>query len=466
MQHIERWSEVFSSPITTTVPSHILGVLVSRLPVVAVVGRPNIGKSTLVNRVIGRREAVVEETPGVTRDRREFEGDWSGSDFILIDTGGWQVDDGERLTADISLQAEAAVAAADVVLFVVDATTSITEDDLGIARLVRGAERVVVAANKVDNAAQQDLLADIWSLGLGEPIPVSALHGRGVGDLLDRVTQLLPEISEEPEGDTLAKLAIVGRPNVGKSTLLNKLVGSERVLVSPVPGTTRDPIDVVVELDSQPYVVIDTAGIRRSPKVKESAEFFSVQRARKVLADADVALLLIDATEGVTQQDQRIAEEAAEAGTALIVLLNKWDIADPEQRETTTRSIEKKLGFCDWAPVLRVSAKTGARMHRLPKTVNHVLEQSRERVPTGQLNRLIRTWTDAHPPPVRKGRRPKVMYAVQAGVAPPTIVVFVAGGDLGPDYLRFLENRLRGEFDFTGNPVHVVARKRPSRTGA
>lgn len=438
----------------------------SRLPVVAVVGRPNIGKSTLVNRVIGRREAVVEEMPGVTRDRRNFEGDWSGQDFILIDTGGWQVEDGVRLTTDISLQAEAAVAAADVVLFVVDATTSITEDDLGIARLVRGAERVVVAANKVDNANQQELMAEIWGLGLGEPIPVSALHGRGVGDLLDRVVELLPRIEEDDADETLAKLAIVGRPNVGKSTLLNKLVGEERVLVSPVPGTTRDPIDVVVELDGQPYVVIDTAGIRRAPKLKESAEFFSVQRAKKVLADADVALLVIDGTEGVTQQDQRIAEEAAEAGTALIILLNKWDIADPEQREITTRSIEKRLGFCDWAPILRISAHTGARMHRLPKTVNQVLTQSRERIGTGQLNRMVRTWTDAHPPPVRKGRRPKVMYAVQAGIAPPTIVVFVAGGDLGPDYLRFLENRLRSEFDFTGNPVHVVARKRASRTGA
>lgn len=438
----------------------------SRLPVVAVVGRPNIGKSTLVNRVIGRREAVVEEMPGVTRDRREFEGDWSGKDFILVDTGGWQVEDGERLTTDISLQAEAAVAAADVVLFVVDATTSITEDDLGIARLVRGAERIVVAANKVDNADQQDLLSEIWGLGLGEPVPVSALHGRGVGDLLDRVVEQLPRIEEEELDETLAKLAIVGRPNVGKSTLLNKLVGEERVLVSPVPGTTRDPIDVVVELDGQPYVVIDTAGIRRAPKLKESAEFFSVQRAKKVLADADVALLVIDGTEGVTQQDQRIAEEAAEAGTALIILLNKWDVADPEEREITTRSIEKRLGFCDWAPILRISAKTGARMHRLPRTVNQVLTQSRERVSTGHLNRMVRTWTDAHPPPVRKGRRPKIMYAVQAGVAPPTIVVFVAGGDLGPDYLRFLENRLRSEFDFTGNPVHVVARKRATRSGA
>ncbi len=432
----------------------------SRLPVVAVVGRPNIGKSTLVNRIVGRREAVVEETPGVTRDRREFRGEWTGRSFLLIDTGGWQVTADEQLTADISSQAEAAVAAADVVLFVVDATTRPTEDDIGIARIVRHAEHVVVAANKVDSPNQSDSLSEWWKLGLGEPHPISALHGLGMGDLLDAVVARLPATEAEHEEITHPRLAIIGRPNVGKSTLLNKLLGEDRVLVSPVPGTTRDPIDVEVELDGSPYVLVDTAGIRRAPKVKERAEAFAVIRARKVLADADVALLLIDSNEGVTQQDQRIAEEVAAAGVSLIVLLNKWDEADADARAVTEDSVGDRLSFVSWAPVLRISAKTGARMHRIPKTLIRVLETRMVRVPTGELNRMVRGWTAAHLPPVRKGRRPKIQYAVQAGVAPPTVVLFVSGGELADDYVRFIENRLRGEIDFEGTPVHVVARRR------
>ncbi|MDH3308489.1 MAG: ribosome biogenesis GTPase Der [Acidimicrobiia bacterium] len=430
------------------------------LPVVAVVGRPNIGKSTLVNRIIGRREAVVEEKPGVTRDRREFRSDWAGRDFLLIDTGGWQVDEHEHLAADISAQAEAAVGVADVVVFVIDATTALTDDDTGIARLVRPAARVVVAANKVDSPAQEDSLAEVWKLGLGQPFPVSALHGRGVGDLLDAIVEALPDVGSRVEESAIARLAIVGRPNVGKSTLLNRMVGEERVLVSPVPGTTRDPIDVTVEIDGTPYVIVDTAGMRRTPKLKEASEFYSVQRAKRVLADADVALLVIDATEGVTQQDQRIAEEAAEAGTALVIVANKWDIADEDARILTERTVGSRLGFVGWAPLLRMSAKTGARTHRIGKTVAAVLEASRMRIPTGQLNRLVREWTQAHPPPVRKGRRPKVLYAVQAGIRPPTIILFVSGGELGNDYVRFIENRLRTEMDFTGTPVHVRARRR------
>lgn len=434
----------------------------SRLPVVAVVGRPNIGKSTLVNRIVGRREAVVEEMPGVTRDRREFRGEWAGRSFLLIDTGGWQVTPDEQLTADISSQAEAAVAAADVVLFVIDATTSPTDDDVGIARIVRDAEHVVLAANKIDSESQNDSLAEWWKLGLGEPLPISALHGRGVGDLLDAVVDALPaaDDDEQIEPDQVPRLAIIGRPNVGKSTLLNKILGEERVLVSPVPGTTRDPIDVEVELDGQRYVLVDTAGIRRAPKVKERAEAFAVMRARKVLADADIALLLIDANEGATQQEQRLAEEVQEAGTGLVVLLNKWDEADAEARAITEDSVADRLSFVSWAPVLRISAKTGARMHRIPKTLLQVLETRQTRIATGALNRMVRGWTAAHPPPVRKGRRPKIQYAVQAGVAPPTIVLFVSGGELGDDYVRFIENRLRDEIAFEGTPVHVVARRR------
>jgi len=435
----------------------------SRLPIVAVVGRPNVGKSTLINRIIGRRSAVVEERPGVTRDRREFAADWNGRQFLLIDTGGWQVA-GDELATDISGQAEAALASADVVLFVVDASTALGDDDLGVVSLLRATpDRVIVVANKVDDAAREFDVPELWSLGLGEPIGVSALHGRGTGDLLDRIVDHLPDLDELPEVSPLPKLAIVGRPNVGKSTLLNQLLRDERVLVSPIPGTTRDPIDAVVELGGIEYSIVDTAGIRRTPKVKETTDYYSVVRAREVLAAADVALLVIDAVEGVTQQDQRIAEEAADGGAGLIVLLNKWDVADLEQREATEDAVARRLQFIAWAPVLRISAKTGARLHRLAKTLELVLENRGRRLSTGQLNRQIREWHAAHPPPVRKGRRPHIVYAVQAGAEPPTIVVFVGGGLIGDDYLRFLEHRIRGVADFTGTPVKVVARRRSQK---
>ncbi len=437
----------------------------ARLPIVAVVGRPNIGKSTLVNRVLGRREAVVEEMPGVTRDRREFQADWAGRHFLLVDTGGWQVE-GDDLSVDVAAQAEAAIRAADAVLFVVDATTSLSADDDGVARLVRrGSIPVVLAANKADGPSQEADLADFWALGLGEPHPVSALHGRGVGELLDALVDLLPadEVGAGDVAEGHPRLAIVGRPNVGKSTLLNQLLGEERVLVSPTPGTTRDPIDVVVDLDGHRYVLVDTAGIRRAPKVGETSEYFSIQRARKVVDRADVALLLIDATEGVTQQDQRIADLVVEAGAGLIVLLNKWDALDEEVREWTERSVPERLGFVGWAPVLRMSALTGARLRRLGPAVEAVLAARTVRLGTGELNRLVRSWQASHPPPVRKGRRPKLMYVVQPGTEPPTFVLFTAGGDIGEDYLRYLENRLRESADFTGTPIKLVVRKRPPR---
>ncbi|UCG39942.1 MAG: ribosome biogenesis GTPase Der [Acidimicrobiia bacterium] len=436
----------------------------SRLPIVAVVGRPNIGKSTLVNRILGRREAVVEEVPGVTRDRREFEAEWLGRRFLLIDTGGWQVE-GDDLTTDISAQAEAAIGAADVILFVVDATTALAPDDDGVARLVRrGRAPVLLVANKADGPSHESLLDDFWSLGLGQPHPVSALHGRGVGDVLDLLLDLLPEVEDvEEEHEGPPRISIIGRPNVGKSTLLNQLLGEERVLVSPVPGTTRDPIDVLVEIDGEPYELVDTAGIRRAPKVAEAAEFYAVKRAQDVLERTDVALLVIDGTEGVTHQDQRIAELAVESGAGLVILLNKWDAVDEESREWTELSVPDRLGFVGWAPVLRMSAKTGARLKRLGPTIEGVLSNRTVRMGTGELNRLVRTWQGAHPPPVRKGRRTKVMYAVQPGIEPPTFVLFVAGGDLGEDYLRYIENRLREVEDFTGSPIRIVVRQRERR---
>ena len=436
----------------------------SSLPVVAVLGRPNVGKSTLVNRIVRRKAAVVDEVAGVTRDRREFEAEWNGRRFLLVDTGGWELNPGEELTAGIRAQAEAAVGGADVVIFVADATTDVTDDDQGVARLLlRTKVPFVFVANKVDSP-KRDLDVDhLWALGLGEATPLSALHGRGTGDFLDRLVDLLPPEEDVDEQEYVASLAIMGRPNVGKSTLLNKLAGEDRVLVSDIPGTTRDPINLIVDLDGEPFEVIDTAGIKRRTKIKDDVEFYSTLRARESLRATDVVLLLIDGQRGATHQEQRLAEEIANSGTGLIVLLNKWDAITDDERLHTEDSVADRLAFVDWAPVLRMSAKTGARIHRLPKAVRAVLETRRQRMPTTELNRLVRRWQEAHPPPVRKGKRARIIYATQAETEPPTFVLFVRGGDLGPDYLRFLENRIRQEFDFTGTPLRIRTRRRHSR---
>ncbi len=436
----------------------------SATPIVAVVGRPNVGKSTLVNRIIGSRSAVVEEVSGVTRDRREYEADWAGRDFILVDTGGWEIRPEGDLNRSIREQAEGAVSGADAVLLVVDATTELTDDDTGVISILRSADiPIVLAANKIDDETADWNIDRFWGLGLGEPQAVSAYHGRGVGDLLDEVVAVLPEQSRSVKEEPFPRIAIVGRPNVGKSTLLNHLVGEERVIVSEVPGTTRDPIDVDVEIDGQTYRIVDTAGIRRKPQITEDVDFYAVLRARDALADADIALLMIDSEEGVTHQDQRIASEIVEAGAGILILLNKWDAIDEEQRELTERSVPDRFGFISWAPVLRMSALTGGRVGRLGGAVEAVLETRAMRIPTGPLNRDIRRWTQAHPPPVRKGRRPKLHYVVQAGTSPPTFVVFISGGELGEDYMRFLENRLRNAYDFVGNPIHFVTRHRANR---
>ena len=433
-------------------------------PVVAVVGRPNVGKSTLVNRIIGSRSAVVEEHSGVTRDRREYEADWAGRDFILVDTGGWEVKPDSDLNLSIRQQAEGAVSGADAVILVVDGTTELTNDDTGVISILRSADiPILLAANKIDDETAEWNIDRFWGLGLGDPQAVSAYHGRGVGDLLDELVAVLPESGAHDEKDRLPRIAIVGRPNVGKSTLLNHLLGEERVIVSAVPGTTRDPIDVNVEIDGETYCIVDTAGIRRKPQISEDVDFYAVLRAREALEEADVALLMIDASEGVTHQDQRIASEIVAAGTGILILLNKWDVLDEEQRELTEGSLPDRFGFISWAPALRMSALTGARVGRLGAAIEAVFETRVRRIPTGPLNRDIRDWTQAHPPPVRKGRRPKIHYVVQAGVSPPTFVIFISGGDLGEDYLRFLENRLRDKHDFVGNPIHFVTRNRAKR---
>ncbi len=434
----------------------------SRLPVVVILGRPNVGKSTLVNRIIGRKFAVTDELAGVTRDRRQFDAEWNGRKFHVMDTGGWEARPGEQLTADIREQAEIAITTADVVVFVADATTELTDDDVGVARILqKSGVPHLFAANKADAPAVESELTHLWSLGLGEPIPVSALHGRHTGDLLDKIVELLPdEPAGEAQPDAVARLAIIGRPNVGKSTLLNRLAGEERVLVSDVPGTTRDPVDLIVDIDGEPFEVIDTAGIKRRTKITDDVDYYAVLRAHDVIRRADVVLFVIDGQRGATHQEQRLAEEIVHAGKGLLLVLNKWDELTEDERLHTEDSVEDRLAFVNWAPVLRMSALTGARTHRLPQYIRTVLEHRRQHIPAPEVNRLVRKLQEAHPPPVRKGRRPKILYAVQAETEPPTFVLFVRGGELGPDYLRFIENQLRDTYDFTGTPIRIRTRNR------
>lgn len=434
----------------------------SRTPIVVILGRPNVGKSTLVNRIIRAKAAVTNEEAGVTRDRRQFEAEWAGHQFFVMDTGGWEARPGEKLTADIKEQAEIAVSGADLVVFVADATTEVTDDDTGVARILQksGIPHLLVA-NKADSPANESELTHLWGLGLGAPIPISALHGRNTGDFLDQLVGELPDdIEGDDEPETIASLAIIGRPNVGKSTLLNRLAGEERVLVSDVPGTTRDPINMVINIDGEYFEVIDTAGIKRRTKIKDDVDYYAVLRAHDTVRQADVVLFVIDGQRGATHQEQRLAEEIAGSGAGLILVLNKWDELSDEQRLETEDSVADRLAFVDWAPVLRISAMTGARTHRLPKYIRGVLEHRRFHVPAPEVNRLVRALQEAHPPPVRKGRRPKILYAVQAETEPPTFVLFIRGGDIGPDYIRFIENRLREQYDFTGTPIRIRTRNR------
>ncbi len=434
----------------------------SRLPVVVILGRPNVGKSTLINRIVRRRAAVTNEEAGVTRDRRQFEAEWAGHEFTVVDTGGWEARPGGELNVHIREQAEIAVQGADLVMFVADATSEVTDDDQGVARILqRSGVPYLLVANKADSPAVESDLTHLWGLGLGEPLPISALHGRNTGDLLDRVVELLPEATDgDADPDVIASLAIVGRPNVGKSTLLNRLAGDRRVLVSEVPGTTRDPINEIVEIDGEYFEVIDTAGIRRATRISDDADYYSVLRAHDVVRQADVVLLVIDGQQGATHQEQRLAEEIVTRGAGLILVLNKWDEITEEERLDTEDSVADRMAFVDWAPVIRMSALTGARTHRLPKYIRTVLENRNRHIAAAEVNKLVRSLQEAHPPPVRKGRRAKILYAVQAETEPPTFVLFVRGGELGPDYIRFIENRLRESYDFTGTPIRIRTRNR------
>ena len=432
-------------------------------PTVAIVGRPNVGKSTLLNRIVGRREAIVEERPGVTRDRKEVTASWSGREFTLVDTGGWLAS-GDALDSMVSRQSEQAIAEADVVLLVVDATVGLTDDDDRVAALLRGRDgSVLVVANKVDDASHESIIWELLGLGLGEPFPVSALHGRGTGDLLDQLIDLLPDPHDDgdttgevdPPGERIIGVSLVGRPNVGKSTLFNRLTGEDRSVVHDQPGTTRDAIDTVVDTDHGPVRFIDTAGMRRKARIDEGTEYYSLVRALRAVDGADVSLLIIDATEGVTHQDQRLAERVDAAGCPIVVLLNKWDLCDAEQREAAVEQVGDRLHFIGGAPVLRISALTGRNVDRLWPALAESVEEYQTRVPTRRVNEVVRAAQAAHPAP--GGVR--ILYATQGATDPPTFTLF-SNREVPRTWLRYLERRLREDLSLGATAMKLRVRRR------
>jgi GTPase len=429
-------------------------------PVLAVIGRPNVGKSTLVNRILGRREAVVQDVPGVTRDRVAYDALWRGRRFTVVDTGGWEPD-AQGLAARVSEQAARAVETADAVLLVIDASVGSTASDDAVARVLRrGDVPVVLAANKVDDERVESDAAALWSLGLGEPHAVSALHGRGSGDLLDAILDALPDAppDRDVEGGP-RRVALVGRPNVGKSSLLNQMVGSERSVVDPVAGTTRDPVDSLVTLDGEVWKFVDTAGLRRRVKEASGAEYYSSLRTASAIDAAEVAVVLLDASEPISEQDQRVLAAVVEAGRALVLAFNKWDLVDEDRRERLEREIDRDLARLRWAARVNVSAKTGRSVTRLAPALRTALESWEQRISTGRLNSWLTDVVAATPPPARSGRAPRVLFATQAGTRPPRFVLFTTGV-LEPGYRRFIERRLREEFGFPGTPIDIAVRVR------
>ena len=431
----------------------------SGLPIVAVVGRPNVGKSTFLNRVVGRREAIVEERPGVTRDRKAVDADWNGRPFVIMDTGGFIATD-EGLDAEVSRQSVRAIEDADAVIMVVDVTVGVTTEDEQVAALLRGLDKpVFVVVNKVDHTNRD---ADIWDflqLGLGEPHPISALHGRGTGDFLDALVAALPEV--DPDGDDeevreeILSVAIVGRPNVGKSTLFNKLDRAERSVVHDMAGTTRDTVDTIIESPSGPVRILDTAGMRRRAKVDEATEYYSVVRALRAVDEADVVLLVIDATIGVTHQDQRLAERASISGSPVVLLLNKWEVTDAEQREDVTEQVADRLHFLPNVKVLKISALTGKGTHKILEALLETADTYHRRIPTAKVNEVLRQAQAYQPAP--GGTR--VLYATQGATDPPTFTLF-ANRRLPPTYLRYLERKLREAFDLGDAPLKLRVRSR------
>jgi GTP-binding protein len=434
------------------------------LPVLAVVGRPNVGKSTLVNRILGRREAVVQDVPGVTRDRVAYDAQWAGRRFTVVDTGGWEPD-ARGFAARVAAQADRAIESADAVLLVVDATVGATSTDEAVARVLRrGGKPVVLAANKVDDERTESDAASLWSLGLGEPYAVSALHGRGSGDLLDALLEALPEAPPErlTEAGGPRRVALVGRPNVGKSSLLNKLAREDRAVVDAVAGTTVDPVDSLVDIGSETWRFVDTAGLRRRVRDASGAEYYASLRTASAIEAAEVAVVLLDASEPISEQDQRVIATVVEAGRALVLAFNKWDLVDGERRERLDKEIDRELQRVRWAPRVNVSASTGRGVEKLAPALRTALASWEQRVSTGRLNSWVGELVAATPPPARGGRQPRVLFATQAGTRPPRFVLFTTGF-LEPAYRRFVERRLREDFGFPGTPIEVSVRVRERR---
>jgi GTP-binding protein len=435
------------------------------LPSIAVVGRPNVGKSTLVNRIIGRREAVVEDVPGVTRDRVVYQAEWAGKDFLLIDTGGWQRD-ARGLAAQIAAQAERAIAEADAVMFVVDAAVGALDEDSAVVKVLRDCGLpILLVANKVDDQVGELEATSLWSLGLGEPYPVSALHGRGSGDLLDAVVAVLPEEGRNrTRGTGPRRVALLGKPNVGKSSLLNQLAGESRAVVDSVAGTTVDPVDELIVLSDREWWFVDTAGIRRRVKEASGHEYYASLRTRAALEKAEVALVLIDGSEPLSEQDLRILSLVVETGRALVIAYNKWDLVDEDRRRYLDKEIDRELHQVRWAPRVNVSALTGRHMNRLVPALDEALGGWEMRIPTSTLNAFLAALVAAHPHPVRGGRQPRILFGTQAATRPPTFVLFTTGF-LEAGYRRFIERRLREEFGFAGSPIRINLRVREKRRG-
>lgn len=434
------------------------------VPVVAIVGRPNVGKSTLVNRILGRRAAVVQDVPGVTRDRVSYDAEWNGRRFSVLDTGGWEPD-ARGMAARVAQQAEFAMRTADVVVLVVDSSVGATDTDERAAKVLRRGDRpVLLVANKVDDSRREPDVHSLWSLGLGQPYPVSALHGRGSGDLLDSILEAMPTAPRQ-RYDAIGgprRVALVGRPNVGKSSLLNRLSGEERAVVDAVAGTTVDPVDSLVTLGDQTWRFIDTAGLRRKVNFAAGAEYYASLRTASAIEAAEVAIVLLDASEPLSEQDQRVIHEVVESGRALVLAMNKWDLLDEDRRLLLEREIDRDLSRIKWAQRVNISAHTGRAVDRLAPALRNALESWDTRIPTGRLNSWLSTVVAAHPHPVRSGKQPKILFATQASARPPRFVVF-SSGFLEASYRRFLERRLREEFGFPGTPIEISVRVREKR---
>lgn len=434
------------------------------LPTLAIVGRPNVGKSTLVNRILGSRLAVVEDTPGVTRDRVLYQAEWAGTDFMLMDTGGWE-SKVSGLDLSVAQQAEVAIDMADAVVLVVDTQVGATASDEQVVRLLRKSGKpVLLAANKVDGPQGELDAAALWNLGLGEPYPVSGLHGRGTGDMLDAAVAMLPTEMPHVEVDPEAprRIALVGRPNVGKSSLLNQLAGDKRVVVDDVPGTTRDPVDEKVEIGGRSWILVDTAGIRRRVHLTQGADFYASLRTTTAIERAEVALVLFDASVPLTEQDTRVVSQVIEAGRALVLVFNKWDLVGEDERFLLERSIEQDLVQLPWVPRVNLSAHTGWHTNRLVPAIDLALSSWDQRVSTGKLNSFLGELVAENPHPVRSGKQPKILFATQAANRPPRFVIF-ASGFLEPTYRRFIERRLREKFGFEGTPIQISVRVRQKR---